>query len=46
VIVRDPSLLDQARDDAKRIAAEGRGEEILNGLRGAWRTRLGLPAIG
>jgi ATP-dependent DNA helicase RecG len=46
VIVRDPSLLDQAREDAKRIAAEGRGEGILNGLRGAWRTRLGLPAIG
>jgi ATP-dependent DNA helicase RecG len=46
VILRDPGLLDAARDEARRLADAGRAEEILARVRGAWRKRLELPAIG
>jgi ATP-dependent DNA helicase RecG len=45
-ILRDPGLLDAARDEARRLADSGRAEEILARVRGAWRKRLELPAIG
>ena len=46
VVLRDPRLIDEARDAARRLAAEGRGAEILGGLKGGWRTRLQLPGAG
>jgi ATP-dependent DNA helicase RecG len=46
VILRDPALLESARAEAHRLAADGRAEGVLAGLRGAWRARLELPALG
>jgi len=46
VILRDPALLDDARAEARRLADEGRAETMLAELRGVWRMRLALPALG
>jgi ATP-dependent DNA helicase RecG len=46
VILRDPGLLESARSEARRLAEEGRAEGMLAELRGIWRTRLALPALG
>jgi ATP-dependent DNA helicase RecG len=43
VILKEPRLIDDARDAARLIAAEGRAGEILASLKGSWRTRLQLP---
>ena len=45
-ILRDPTLLDTAREEARRIAEAGQAEGLLRGLSGAWRKRLSLPAVG
>jgi ATP-dependent DNA helicase RecG len=45
-ILRDPTLLDTAREEARRVAEAGRSEATLSRLSGAWRKRLQLPSIG
>jgi len=44
--LRDPKLIDEARDAARRLATEGRSARILASLKGSWRTRLQLPGAG
>ncbi len=44
-ILRDPALLESARDEARRLP-EGEAVRILSELRGAWRKRLRLAAVG
>jgi len=46
VILRDPGLLDDARDEAMRIASAGEAEAVFARLGGTWRKRLELPAVG
>jgi ATP-dependent DNA helicase RecG len=46
VIVRDPTLLEAAREEARRVEAQGGTAEILERLRGAWRSRLDLASVG
>jgi ATP-dependent DNA helicase RecG len=46
VILRDPALLESARDEAMRVANAGGAEAVLARLGGAWRMRLALPAVG
>jgi len=45
-ILRDPQLLDDARDEAKRVAADGGAEAVFSLLGAGWRKRLELPAVG
>jgi len=45
-ILRDPGLLDAARDEARRVTMEGEAEAVLSKLGGPWRKRLELPAVG
>jgi len=46
VILRDPGLLDAARDEAMRVAQAGGSEAVFARLGGTWRKRLELPAVG
>ncbi len=46
VILGDPRLLDAAREEAARLAAEGRAGDVFLRLGSAWRRRLELPAVG
>jgi ATP-dependent DNA helicase RecG len=46
VILRDPGLLDDAREEAMRVAAAGEAEAVFARLGGTWRKRLELPAVG
>jgi ATP-dependent DNA helicase RecG len=46
VILRDPGLLEAARDEAMRFAAAGGAEAVFSRLGGTWRKRLELPAVG
>ena len=45
-ILRDPGLLDDAREEAQRVAAAGGTESVFSRLGGVWRKRLELPAVG
>ena len=45
-ILRDPGLLDDAREEAQRVAAAGGAESVFARLGGVWRKRLELPAVG
>jgi ATP-dependent DNA helicase RecG len=45
-ILRDARLLEEAREEARRIAEAGNAEAVLAGLGGVWRRRLELPAVG
>jgi ATP-dependent DNA helicase RecG len=45
-ILRDPGLLDDARSEAKRVAASGGAQDVFARLGGTWRRRLELPAVG
>jgi ATP-dependent DNA helicase RecG len=46
MILRDPSLLDEARREAMRVAEDGGAEAVFAKLGGTWRKRLQLPAVG
>ena len=46
LILRDPGLLDAARDEAMRVAQSGGSEAVFSRLGAAWRKRLELPAVG
>jgi ATP-dependent DNA helicase RecG len=46
VILRDPGLLDAARDEAMRVMEAGGAEAVFARLGEAWRKRLELPAVG
>jgi ATP-dependent DNA helicase RecG len=46
VILRDPGLLEAARDEAMRVAQSGGAEQVFARLGGSWRKRLELPAVG
>jgi ATP-dependent DNA helicase RecG len=46
VILKEPRLIDDAREAARELASQGRSGEILAGLKGAWRMRLQLPGTG
>jgi len=45
-ILRDPGLLDDARQEARRIVAAGGAEAVFARLGAGWRKRLELPAVG
>ena len=45
-ILRDPGLLEDARDEAQRVAEAGGTESVFAQLGGIWRKRLELPAVG
>jgi ATP-dependent DNA helicase RecG len=45
-ILRDPGLLEDARDEARRVAAEGSAPEVFARLGKLWKQRLELPAVG
>jgi ATP-dependent DNA helicase RecG len=46
MILRDPSLLDDARHEAMRVAEAGGAEWVFAQLGPTWRKRLQLPAVG
>ena len=46
MILRDPALLDDARQEAMRVAESGGAELVFAQLGGTWRKRLQLPAVG
>ncbi len=50
VVLRDPVLLDAARNEARRLLEEEKGSEramrLLSSLRPAWRRRLDLARVG
>ncbi len=46
VILRDPGLLDAARDEAMGLAKAGGADAVFARLGGTWRKRLELPAVG
>jgi len=46
VILRDPALLDTARDEARRISDDGRADDVFALLGPTWRKRLMLPGVG
>jgi ATP-dependent DNA helicase RecG len=45
-ILRAPGLLDDARNEAQRVAEAGETESVFARLGGVWRKRLELPAVG
>ncbi len=45
-ILRDPGLLDTAREDAMRVAGSGGADGVFARLGATWRKRLELPAVG
>jgi len=45
-ILRDPALLDEAREEARRVADSGEAESVFTRLGAGWRKRLELPAVG
>jgi len=45
-ILRDPSLLEEAREEARRAAEAGEAEAVFARLGASWRKRLELPAVG
>jgi ATP-dependent DNA helicase RecG len=46
VILRDPGLLEAARDEAMRVAKAGEASAVFARLGGTWRKRLELPTVG
>jgi ATP-dependent DNA helicase RecG len=46
VVLRDPRLIDDARDAARSLASEGKAAPMLGALKGSWKTRLLLPGAG
>src|SRR4030095_5476530 len=45
-ILKNPRLIDDAREAARRLAGQGHAVALLAGLKGGWRSRLMLPGAG
>ena len=46
VVLKEPRLIDDAREAARQVAADGHAADLLASLKGGWRTRLMLPGAG
>ena len=46
VVLKEPRLIDDARDAARGLATAGKAADLLARLKGGWRTRLMLPGAG
>ncbi|HJQ96906.1 MAG TPA: ATP-dependent DNA helicase RecG [Candidatus Polarisedimenticolaceae bacterium] len=45
-VLKNPRLIDDARNAARALAQEGKAASILGALKGSWKTRLLLPGAG